>query len=71
VLPRRSRSTSRSRLRFRLRLRGRLLEVDLERRGSTYTLLEGEPLDLSDEGRELRVAVGNPVSAPREPPSSV
>jgi len=59
-----------TRLRFRLRVSGRLLEVDLERRGSTYTLLEGDPLVLSDEGRELRVAVGNPVSAPREPPSS-
>ncbi|HET6486149.1 MAG TPA: beta-phosphoglucomutase [Spirochaetia bacterium] len=42
-------------LRFRLRFQSRLLEVTLTSREATYHLLEGEPLSILHEGRELRL----------------
>jgi alpha,alpha-trehalose phosphorylase len=48
-------------MRFRLRFRGRLLEVDATRATTTYTVLEGPPLqvrhhgDLTEVGDEATV----------------
>jgi alpha,alpha-trehalose phosphorylase len=63
-----------TRLTFRLSFRGRRLLVEVEPRRATYSLREGEPLEISHHGKRLTVA-GRPrtrsiPSAPaRETPS--
>ncbi|GIH72179.1 glycoside hydrolase family 65 protein [Sphaerimonospora thailandensis] len=42
-----------TRLSFRLRYRGRLLQVDIAQRTTTYHLLEGPPLPLAHHGEEF------------------
>ena len=62
------------RLAFRLVYRGRLLHVEIWHDRAVYTLLDGQPIDVTHHGERLRVAAGRPVtreiSAPprREPP---
>jgi alpha,alpha-trehalose phosphorylase len=55
------------RLRFRLRVRGQAFEVDMTHDGTTYSLLEGDGLTIHHEERELRLAGGEPVTAPPAP----
>jgi alpha,alpha-trehalose phosphorylase len=50
------------RLLFRIQFRGRLLEVETTRETATYRLREGEPMDISHRGREIRLQPGSPVS---------
>src|SRR5207302_8674234 len=50
------------RLTFRLVYRGRLLKVDVRHGGATYTLVEGEPMEVVHDGRRLRLAAGRPAS---------
>ena len=52
------------RLRFPLRIRGRSLEVVMTRDATTYELLEGEPLTIRHEDRELTLERGQPTAAP-------
>ena len=60
-------------LTFRLRFRGRLLKVQATKTEATYTLLEGEPLDLAHHGDPFNVTTEAPVtraieSLPERPP---
>jgi alpha,alpha-trehalose phosphorylase len=52
------------RLRFRVQVRGQVIEVDMTRRHTTYRLLEGPGLMISDRGELLRLAPGVPVLRP-------
>jgi alpha,alpha-trehalose phosphorylase len=56
-----------SRLRFRLTVRGQRLEVDVDRAGSTYSLVEGKGLDLTHEDEAFRLEPGRPVRHPAQP----
>jgi len=53
-----------SRIAFRLYFRGRRVLVDVGSKHAVYTLLEGEPLDVSHHGEEITLAVRAPVSRP-------
>ncbi|MGY1835879.1 glycoside hydrolase family 65 protein [Blastococcus sp. SYSU DS0510] len=44
-----------SRLRFRVVYRGRKLTVTVERDQATYRLVDGDPLDISHHGRQVRI----------------
>ncbi len=50
-------------MRFRLRIRGRLLEVDIDKEATTYTLKEGEDLAFQHFGKEVRLTRKAPVSS--------
>jgi alpha,alpha-trehalose phosphorylase len=50
------------RLRFRLTIRGRLLEVEARREATTYTLRDGEDLELEHEGAPVRLTATEPVA---------
>ena len=52
------------RLRFRLVYRGRRLEVNVNKKHATYTLLDGEPLTVGHHGRSVELAAGSPASEP-------
>jgi alpha,alpha-trehalose phosphorylase len=52
------------RLRFRLRVREQKLEVDLRRDRVTYRLVQGEPVAIEHEGREVQVVPDGPVELP-------
>lgn len=49
---------------FRLCWRGSVIELSVDQRGSTYILLSGEPVDILDHGRMLRIGA-EPVAALR------
>jgi alpha,alpha-trehalose phosphorylase len=49
-------------LRFRLQFRDRLLQVTIRRQTVTCDLLEGDPLDISIRGKDLRPAPGRPIT---------
>ena len=51
-------------LTFRLTFRGRLLEVGVNHREATYTLLEGGELGLAHHGEAITVVPGAPVKRP-------
>jgi alpha,alpha-trehalose phosphorylase len=53
-----------SRLEFRMMFRGRKLRVRIERRHVTYTLLEGKPLEIKHDGKELQLELDKPVERP-------
>jgi alpha,alpha-trehalose phosphorylase len=65
-------------LTFRLTFRGRLLEVEVNHREATYTLVEGEEFELAHHGEAITVAPDAPVKRavpalqagerPRQPP---
>ncbi len=65
------------RLAFRLLFRGRRLLVSVTKEGATYTLLDGEPLELAHHGKRFTVSTWNPMTyeippvverpAPRQP----
>jgi alpha,alpha-trehalose phosphorylase len=54
-------------LTFRLRFRGRLLKVQATKTEATYTLLEGEPLDLAHHCDPFTVTTEAPVTRVIEP----
>jgi alpha,alpha-trehalose phosphorylase len=56
------------RLGFRILFRGRRLDVDVRRSEATYTLLEGEPLEISHHGVPITLSVELP-SALAVPPA--
>jgi alpha,alpha-trehalose phosphorylase len=63
-----------TRLRFRLGYRGRRLVVDVERQRATYSLSDGEDLEISHHGKRLTVSGrprtrSIPAAPPRETPS--
>jgi alpha,alpha-trehalose phosphorylase len=63
------------RLAFRLMFRGRRLTVEVTKEATTYTLVDGEPLEISHHGEALTVSQEQPVlrdnpSAPARPAPS-
>ncbi len=48
------------RLAFTLELRGRRVRVDIRSREATYTLVEGEPLEIHHHGQPLTVDADKP-----------
>ncbi len=50
------------RLRFPLTIRGQVLEVDIDRDATTYSLREGDGLVIRHEDEEIRLSPENPVS---------
>jgi alpha,alpha-trehalose phosphorylase len=56
------------RLAFGLRFRGRRLKVEVTNAGATYTLLEGEPLDIRHHGTRLTISTAQPASEAIPPP---
>jgi alpha,alpha-trehalose phosphorylase len=63
------------RLAFRLLFRSRRLKIDVTKDATTYTLSEGEPLEIAHHGEPITVAKdepvtrGNPPAPPRPTPS--
>jgi alpha,alpha-trehalose phosphorylase len=63
------------RLSFRLLFRGRRLKVEVTTAKATYTLLDGEPLQIGHHGKELTISRAGPVTrtippAPERPAPS-
>jgi alpha,alpha-trehalose phosphorylase len=58
-----------TRLCFRLVFRGRQLKVEVQSGEATYSLEEGQPLDISHDGEQLTVESGKPVTRPIRPPT--
>jgi alpha,alpha-trehalose phosphorylase len=64
-----------SRLAFRLAFRGRRIKVEVEQRRATYTLMDGDPLEIMHHDEAVTVAPGDPETRPipsaplRDPPS--
>jgi alpha,alpha-trehalose phosphorylase len=54
-------------IRFRLTFRGRLVGVDIEHAAATYTLLEGEPLDVLHHGQPITLQPGPGLRCEVEP----
>jgi alpha,alpha-trehalose phosphorylase len=50
------------RLAFRLLFRGRQLKVEATPAGATYTLIDGEPLEIGHHGQTITVAKAEPVT---------
>ncbi|HZO34406.1 MAG TPA: glycosyl hydrolase family 65 protein [Gaiellaceae bacterium] len=55
------------RLTFRLVFRGRRLRVDVAKDAATYTLVEGEPIELGHHGRQITLSPDGPVTEPIPP----
>jgi alpha,alpha-trehalose phosphorylase len=55
------------RLAFRLLFRGRRLTVEATPAQATYTLIDGEPLEIAHHGETISVARGQPVTSPIPP----
>jgi alpha,alpha-trehalose phosphorylase len=55
------------RLAFRLLFRGRSLKVEATAAGATYTLADGEPLELAHHGERFTLTQGQPVTHPIPP----
>lgn len=53
-----------SRLAFRMFFRNRLLDVSITAGTTTYTLVEGNPIELTHHGEKCALAVGTPTSRP-------
>jgi alpha,alpha-trehalose phosphorylase len=56
-----------ARLAFRLTFRGRRLLVDVGHQEATYTLAEGEPLEIVHHGERATVTMSTPLSSPIPP----
>jgi alpha,alpha-trehalose phosphorylase len=56
-----------TRLTFRLSFRGRRLLVEVGHRRATYTLLDGQPLEINHYGRPVTVSAGKAQKCPIEP----
>ena len=55
------------RLAFRLVLRGRRLKVEATKTQSTYTLLDGAPLEIRHHGRAITISADEPVTEANPP----
>jgi alpha,alpha-trehalose phosphorylase len=56
------------RLAFGLRFRGRRLKVEVSNVEATYTLLDGDPLEIGHHGETIRISSDEPVSHAIPPP---
>ena len=56
------------RLAFRVLFRGRRLKVEVTKESTSYTLVEGKPLELAHHGEPIRVARTKPVTRENPPP---
>jgi alpha,alpha-trehalose phosphorylase len=56
-----------TRVAFRLNFRGRALLVEIRHDGVTYTLRDGEPLEIAHHGEPATVAVDAPLARPLPP----
>jgi alpha,alpha-trehalose phosphorylase len=56
------------RLVFRLLFRGRRLKVDVNKAEATYTLLDGDPLEIGHHGQTISISTEEPVARPIPPP---
>jgi alpha,alpha-trehalose phosphorylase len=59
-----------TRLAFRILVRGRRLRVDIRPGTATYTLLDGDPLDIAHHGEPLKLSAGSPEDRPIPPAPS-
>jgi alpha,alpha-trehalose phosphorylase len=67
-----------ARLAFRLTFHGRRIKVEIDHESTRYTLLDGDPLEITHHGSAVEIRTGKPVShpipaaparrAPRQPP---
>jgi len=57
-----------ARLRFRLLYRGRRLSVEITKDEATYTILEGDPLELAHHGEAITVSPDAPTTRSIPPP---
>jgi alpha,alpha-trehalose phosphorylase len=63
-----------TRLAFRFRFKNRQIMVEVDQRQARYTMVEGEPLDVTHHGDSVTIATDSPVTMPippaprREPP---
>jgi alpha,alpha-trehalose phosphorylase len=55
------------RLVFRLLFRGRRLKVDVNKAEATYTLLDGDPLEIGHHGQTITISTKEPVARPIPP----
>ena len=55
------------RVAFRLGFRGRRLVVEVRHQQATYTLAEGEPLEIVHHGESATVEIGGPLTLPIPP----
>jgi len=52
------------RLSFRLLFRGRRLKVEVTKKHATYTVLDGDPLEIGHHGRTISISTKEPVKRP-------
>jgi alpha,alpha-trehalose phosphorylase len=55
------------RLAFRLHFRGRRLKVEVRKPHATYTLLDGDPLEIGHHGKTITISTKEPVVEPIPP----
>jgi alpha,alpha-trehalose phosphorylase len=55
------------RLAFRLHFRGRMLKVEVRKPDATYTLLNGDPLEIGHHGKTITISTKEPVVEPIPP----
>lgn len=60
-----------NRLSFSLRVRQRCLRIEITRSDVTYTLTEGEPLQISHDGEMMTLSEQAPQIRPLEPPTAL
>ncbi|PWI05474.1 family 65 glycosyl hydrolase [Streptomyces sp. NWU339] len=60
-----------SRLAFSVHVRQRCLRVEITNSGATYTLMEGEPLQIRHCGEPLVLSRGTPQTRPVKPPTAL
>jgi alpha,alpha-trehalose phosphorylase len=53
-----------TRLAFRLRFKGRQIRVEVDHREARYTMVEGDPLEITHHGSAVTIATDAPVTAP-------
>jgi alpha,alpha-trehalose phosphorylase len=53
-----------TRLAFRLRFKGRQIRVEVDHREARYTMVEGDPLEVTHHGSAVTIATDAPVTAP-------
>ena len=60
-----------TRLAFGIRCRGRTLKVEITPPEATYTLIAGDPVELTHHGEQVTVSRGRPVTRPIPPPPTL
>jgi alpha,alpha-trehalose phosphorylase len=56
-----------TRLAFRVGFKGRQIAIEVEQRQARYTLVDGDPLELTHHGSQLTISTDQPVIAPIPP----